>query len=264
MNGITKIALLAAGVAAFTVPAFSSGLRRDLTFARFMWNHTTWGDFPQYVPQELILPPSAGKDFDQEEIIPIDIPPVGGVYYVAQRRFGSELHDLREWVTPNVPVVRWYASALYHPDRDQYIVNCWDWVCRNFAYAFRDTHELVAFAQPFRTWAVYRQDDFWHFPAEMIGFYEDAQRRGKRAKGDCEDTSFLLASLLLARTDGVYVNIGGQQELTHAWVTVDRSGDEYILETTCNAAGPWVRAEEIPGVVTFYKFDQYTVFDFTS
>ena len=203
------------------------------------------------------------------ELRPLPLPPSGEIYYVVHnKRFGSEIHDLREFLTPGAAKVVEYAYDLYDSDRDNFILNCWDWVCMSFDYAKSDYHEMKAFVRRYRTWGVYRQRfDFWHFPAEMIGFYEDAEAWGRRAIGDCEDTSFLLASLLLCYTSGVWVNIGNFNNTLHAWVTVDRGGREYILETTLSdvpiakllQTDPWLPANEFPEFRPLYKFDHNTV-----
>lgn len=123
--------------------------------------------------------------------------------YLFDVRYG-ELHDPRDFVTPNDPSVQWIYRQV-GPD-------AWalfDWVCRNINY-LPDTGE------------------WWRFPRETITM------RG----GDCEDTSNLLCSLLKNFNDG-YVVLGSYRGYGHAWC--DLSGQ--ILETTYTFArlvpDPW-------------------------
>jgi hypothetical protein len=39
-------------VLALTVPVFRSGLKTNLTLFEFIWNHTIFGDYPEYIPRE--------------------------------------------------------------------------------------------------------------------------------------------------------------------------------------------------------------------
>ena len=264
------------GIAAFGLPVFRSGLKGDMTFAEMIYNHTVFAEFPIYVPQELILPPERLKEIEAvSRIEPVEIEPVDSTYYMARQRFGYEEHDLREWITPSSPKVKAYADCLYVPDRDSYIATCWSWVCKAFNYARYDYHMMEAFMGPWTAGSVYRQPDFWHFPAEMIGFYEeyaDQVAQGRRSPdnkpvGDCEDLTNLLASLLLCYTNGVWANLGFHEGRGHAWVTVERYGEEYILETTYTAdkitrlvqSSPWIKEASSPEYEAIYRFDNVTL-----
>lgn len=193
-------------------------------------------------------------------------------YYLAKKRFGEEEHDLREWVTPNVAKVQEYASMLWLPDRDAFILSCFAWVGGSFAYAETDLHLMKAYVAPYRVWGSYRAIDFWNFPAETIALYEEGLKRRKTPICNCEDGTFLLASLLLAYTDGVYANLGLLGEWGHAWVSVIRDGQEYILETTLRgdaiarllSTNPWLPAAAEPGYLPLYKFDHQNVVEITS
>jgi transglutaminase-like putative cysteine protease len=74
----------------------------------------------------------------------------------------------------------------------------------------------------------YRFEEHWAFLVETL----------QRGMGDCEDTTFLLASLLLASgidTNIVRVAIGLFQNQGHAWVEVNTTDLGWIiLETTSN------------------------------
>jgi predicted transglutaminase-like cysteine proteinase len=88
-----------------------------------------------------------------------------------------------------------------------------DWVGTNMKY--KDDLE------------VYGKRDFWQFPNETIPL----------KTGDCEDFSLLLCSLLRAdgwSTDNVYVVIGEQDNMYHAWVRVIWNDLEYNIEPQAN------------------------------
>ncbi len=102
--------------------------------------------------------------------------------------------------------------------------------------------------------------DFWQFPAETIAL----------GQGDCEDTSFLLASLLLAASISpfcVRVVFGWikrcdeRSSERHAWpIYKDERGTWRILESTLAAAelpDEWPSADDKarPGSRPYYKPD---------
>ena len=71
----------------------------------------------------------------------------------------------------------------------------------------------------------YGIQEHWALPIETL----------KRGTGDCEDTSFLLASLLLAAgvtPQNVRVALGRTSSGGHAWVEVRTDKGWYILEST--------------------------------
>ena len=69
--------------------------------------------------------------------------------------------------------------------------------------------------------------DSWNLPEETM----------RRGTGDCEDTSLLLAQLLLERGYEVRVVLGKQKGRGHAWCVLKLGGKSYLLESTCPAAG---------------------------
>jgi len=152
---------------------------------------------------------------------------------VVRRRFGLETRDLREFIEPHAYKVREYADKLKKPEKEATILSLWDFVCRSFDYAYSDYHSLRAFGRLFTPFT-YSTTDFWHFPSEMIAFYEDAQERGIRARGDCDDVTFLLTSLLLSAGIRAYATLGYFKDYLHGW-TVLREG--YVLEPTLDRAG---------------------------
>lgn len=47
-----RVALVWGTVLAFSWPVFRSGLRSNITFAEFIFNHTIFGPEPEYIPEE--------------------------------------------------------------------------------------------------------------------------------------------------------------------------------------------------------------------
>jgi len=118
-----------------------------------------------------------------------------GRYLVSVRHPGQR-HDLREFVQPDNPDVMAVFSQ-YGPDP----WSLYDFVCRNIDYR-RDVGE------------------FWQTPSETL-----ASKRG-----DCEDTSLLLCSLL----QNAHVALGSYQGYGHAWC--EHRGQ--VMETTYTSARP--------------------------
>jgi transglutaminase-like putative cysteine protease len=84
---------------------------------------------------------------------------------------------------------------------------------------------------------VHGYPEYWQFPRETLDF----------GTGDCEDTSFLLASLLLAlrlSSEDVRVELGTWYGRGHAWVKVRLGATWYLLESTSDEPFPgWVTAQ---------------------
>jgi len=254
MKNSSKIAL-GIGIAAVTMPVFSSGLKRDLTFAQWIWNHTKWGPLPTYLPRENL----------QASVDEFGIRHVDGNYY-AMKRYGWGEHDLREWITPDDSLVKEYSCALWNEDRDTFILNVWNWVCSEFVYG----REL---------WG-----DFWRFPVETLTMEENYEKAvalhnemrlpvlpPRRPITDCEDLSYLATSLLIAGGVDAYANIGHYGNIMHAWVTVDRNGVEHIIEPTLSGrlmaillqVDPWLTIGRYPEYVARYRFNHLTVHHLT-
>jgi len=123
-----------------------------------------------------------------------------GQYLVAVR-YPGQWTDIRDFVQPTDPDV----VTLYH----QYGPDYWslyDLVCREIDYR-RDTGE------------------FWQQPGETLA----------RGRGDCEDTSILLTSLIRAPgSPDAYVALGDYCGYGHAWCQY--RGE--ILESTFTWARP--------------------------
>ncbi|MBI5539675.1 MAG: transglutaminase domain-containing protein [Bacteroidia bacterium] len=113
-----------------------------------------------------------------------------------------------DYITPsNKDVI-----AIVHQLSGNQIESCFNYVSLNIEYVI-DKQQ-------------YGFDEYWAFPEETIS----------RRMGDCEDTSFLLASLLLAsgiNQNYIRVVIGFLHRKGHAWVEVDTSDYGWlILEST--------------------------------
>ncbi len=175
-----------------------------------------------------------------------------GDHYLAMKRWGTETHDIREWVTPDAPEVAECARALWLPDPDDFALNCWRWVGGSFRY-------------------VLELPDYWRFPAELIRTHEQYEkaiaayretkypgRPPSKPSADCDCRSFLLCSLLIAGNIDAWVALGDCGG-PHAWVT---AGD-YILEPTYResamdvmlAADPWMLARGHPEYQPKYIFN---------
>ena len=118
---------------------------------------------------------------------------VDGRYFVAVRHLG-QWHEIREFIQPFDP------GSIGAPAD---VWGCLDWVCRNISYR-RDIGE------------------FWQLPSETLA----------NTEGDCEDSTFLLISMLRWFTNA-YAVLGSDYGWGHAWGTTE--GGE-ILETTYTQA----------------------------
>ena len=168
------------------------------------------------------------------------------------KRYGDQLQDIRGFLRPDELFYQENAtnkSALEQAlnsrtDLDQHDVwLCWDWVCRQVAYPpyrdliLADWHKEGAFLQHrlFYTRQIKKRAayDFWQYPFETLEFPQ---------MGDCEDTSFLLASMLLniLPPGEVWVCVGlWGIGFGHAWVSLLNGGTRYVLETTIDEAPPF-------------------------
>ena len=150
---------------------------------------------------------------------------------VGFQRFKGETFDLREFVMPNTLMVKKAAEGRTP-------VECYNFVVIEIKYPYReklpkgldilvnlfaDLH--ILFRHPPRPKLSFAPLDFWKLPNETL----------RDNVGDCEDSSFLTASLMRAAgasTSEVYAVIGTVEisgmHYGHAWVEYDGK----ILETT--------------------------------
>lgn len=129
--------------------------------------------------------------------------------YLVSVRYPGQRHDLREFVQPSNPDV---LATLSQIGTDPWAL--YDFVCRNIDYR--------------RDWG-----EFWQTPSETL-----ASRRG-----DCEDTSLLLCSLL----QNSHVVLGSYRGYGHAWC--DHNGQ--LMETTFTSARPVLDPEDYCPYVIF-------------
>jgi len=139
-------------------------------------------------------------------------------------------HDLRSWITsPNnweirrvLPILalRGMPSGTAPGSMDARVYYCWQFVAENISYL--DERLLPR---------VKGVTDIWQFPAETLA----------TGSGDCEDCSFLLASLMIASgisEDKIRVVIGqliriGQPSQAHAWIIyLDEREIWRVIEST--------------------------------
>lgn len=157
--------------------------------------------------------------------------------YIVQVRFGEEKRYITEFIQPSTPAVLELVRAKPE-DVDPISYFSW-WIWNHVSYPTAalplapDYHEVRAFRKTgwFAPAAIKLSTaDFWQFPSETLG-WADAQ--GKHF-GDCEDSSFVLCSLLrnYFPPEDVYVAVGNVSILPHAWVKVRHLGKWGIVETT--------------------------------
>ena len=126
-----------------------------------------------------------------------------------KRKF-NDLIRMNKFLTPNESNIVAIARGI---DRKSYnlLKGCFDFVSKRIIYR-TDLKQ-------------YGIKEKWAFPIETL----------TSQQGDCEDTSFLLASLLLAarvKPGNVRVVIGKRDDIGHAWVEAKTDNGWYILEST--------------------------------
>ena len=129
--------------------------------------------------------------------------------YLVSVRYPGQWHDLREFVQPSNPDI---ITTLSQIGTDPW--SLYDFVCRDIDYR--------------RDWG-----EFWQTPSETL-----SSRRG-----DCEDTSLLLCSLL----QNAHVALGSYRGYGHAWC--EHRGQ--LMETTFTSARPVPDPEDYCPYVIF-------------
>jgi len=158
-------------------------------------------------------------------------------------RFEGEVYDIREFVNPRTYLVKKLANDLKAPNEELHVWNMFKFVVENIKYPWKagvpealmlfcDTHAL--FRHPFTPKLSICLLDFWKFPTETL----------RDGVGDCEDTTFLLASLLRVYKYKAYAVLGyvviEGVLYGHAWVLYQHpSYDWIILETTLDSLEPY-------------------------
>lgn len=143
---------------------------------------------------------------------------------------------LNELITPNTKQICDIYDGLVAPTRGETIWNCWNYVCTHIRYKRE-------------------RGDVWAFPYQTLW----------QKCGDCEDSSFLLCSLLrhndLLSVEEVWATLGTYGLLLegHAWVTVLLDGKRWVMETTLSKAPQEVVAETFPHSPSIYFNDKTCV-----
>ena len=127
---------------------------------------------------------------------------------------------LNKFITPSDAVVRdtasYIISTLVMDSVEDRVVGAFNWVAINVIY----TSDRKQFGK----------EDFWQYPNETLSGVTSSGYTSLMY-GDCEDSSFLLVSLLLAMgIPSQNVRVGISE--VHAWVECRLGGTWYIFETT--------------------------------
>lgn len=148
---------------------------------------------------------------------------------------GNPANSIKDFITPST--VGFLYGQYDAPALDETILNLWEYVAVAIAYV-EDIGE------------------YWRFPIETVN----------ERVGDCEDTSFLLASLLLNRLSETYVAAGyfvyGGNLYGHAWVVARTLDGDFVLESTLDSlpSDRWLTTEEGSSVYRpFIYWNNYTV-----
>jgi len=136
-------------------------------------------------------------------------------------RRDGQLYSLRSFVTPDEPLIKDLAAILYQGG--------------NFV---KDAQDFVHSEVKYKS----ERGDFWQMPVETL----------EKGVGDCEDSSLLLASLLLCYLppEDVYVVAGDWKGDGHCWVLADW----HLVESTRSSKRPVKEKDYSP--VAFFN-DQY-------
>jgi len=164
--------------------------------------------------------------------------------YVINEKYFGEPADIRFWVTPEQYAIKKQAEEFKTDNEIATITKTYNWLENGYHYEEDDLVILNNGHIVLRGGA-----DSWNLPIFTLAIKH--QNNGE-AWLDCEDGSFLLASLLRANGIDAWVNIGtvsiNGSLYGHAWVTVNTNGKEYLLETTLGQS-----LSELRPVPSFYK-----------
>jgi hypothetical protein len=169
--------------------------------------------------------------------------------------YPGEVHSLKEFITPEQPMVKHLRYELLSNGQQDAIHACWDWVCKNLKYPlvrgrFRDKHEWNAFGIK----TIKSEGEFFLLPFQAL----------VAGAADCFDRTGVLGSLLT--DEGVGVEVYGtlgtlvhKNEIDHAWITVMYGGQEMILETTLKEAQPMKVAGELANYEPIVYFNNQVI-----
>jgi len=146
-------------------------------------------------------------------------------YIVDGKLFNGKAY-LREFIQPTQPEIQSIAKQLKRATPQDTIIATYNWLENNYQYA---TDKIKIYNGNVLIFE--GNDDTWDLPTQSAGI-----KKYKGFRGDCEDGTFLLTSLLRANGINAWANIGtvkiGEKIYGHAWVTVYLNGGRYLLETT--------------------------------
>lgn len=160
--------------------------------------------------------------------------------YLVKVRFFGEERDIREFIQPwSAPVVR-IAEEL-PAGKSEAIFATWQYINQHVKYPPRQPYDYryqEAFTRTPGGVKVFEKQvallsesrlDFWQMPAETLA--------SGNGWGDCEDSSFVGVSILRNRMSEkeIFATLGIWEGYGHAWVTVIRNGQAYVVETTSAA-----------------------------
>lgn len=156
-------------------------------------------------------------------------------------RFRNEKFYINEFITPKAFMITEVANRLRADNEVQHVWNMFKWVVEEIRYPWRsglpsilmlvaDMHML--FRHPFKPRFSLCIVDYWKFPYETI----------RDRVGDCEDTTFLLCSMLRSCKYNAYAVLGrviiDNVPYGHAWVEyIHPQYGPVILETTFESLG---------------------------
>jgi transglutaminase-like putative cysteine protease len=133
-------------------------------------------------------------------------------------RNGSVVLD--KFITPDDSAVKdtaeYIVGTLVRDSVEDRVVGAFNWIALSVIY----TSDRKQFGK----------GDWWQYPNETLGSVATGEYTSLMY-GDCEDSSFLFASLLLALgVPSQCVRVGISE--THAWVECRLGGTWYLFETT--------------------------------
>ena len=178
------------------------------------------------------------------QLVPADNQPIDS-------RFGDAIW-LTDLVTPGNPdiLLKYQEVTRNISSPREKIIALWRYVSR---LPYRETIKAKLTAAG----KTVTQKDTWFYPAEVV----------QVRQSNCANKSFLLASLLknlLPDPGQVYCTFGYlnlQSPGAHAWVTLDKIGDRFIIETTQpNLPNPFIRASEALVYESIVYFDEQMVY----
>jgi transglutaminase-like putative cysteine protease len=153
---------------------------------------------------------------------------------------------MNSFITPSDVAVQdtanYIVSTLVNDTIEDRIVGAFNWVALNVVY-ISDRKQ-------------FGKNEFWQYPNETLGgVIRDSSN--SLMYGDCEDSSFLLASLLLAMgVPSNCVRVGLSD--VHAWVEVNLAGVWYLFETTDDTEMmALITANSVVGKIGSYKVRVY-------